>query len=85
MHENFVYMYCIFRNTVINSYTNTLPRQWIKAFALEPVISRKSTKAKLEKVVNSYYSDVYNKGNLKLHCHMKTKKLSVHFIIKKYF
>ena len=53
-----------YRNSAINSYVTAVINQWIKAFGEDFVITRKSVKTKLEKLISSYYSNVYNKGTL---------------------
>ena len=54
-----------FRNDTINGYICALINQWNKPFGEDHVITRKPVKMKLEKIVKSYYVDVYlpGKGN----------------------
>ena len=51
-----------FRNDAINVYICTLISQWKKTFGENHVITRKSVKMKLVKIVKSYYADVYLLG-----------------------
>ena len=51
---------------VINSYTNALLNHWKNTFGDNHVMTRKSIKEKLVKIIKSYYTEVYAKGMLKL-------------------
>ena len=50
------------RNDAVNGYICALINQWKKVFGENHAITRKSVKMKLEKIVKSYYVDVYFPG-----------------------
>ena len=64
-------------NDAINSYVTALILQWQKVFVSNHVLTRKSLKSKLEKTINSYYTNVHNKAYRKKNKHpLKTETVS---------
>ena len=60
VHKQLISIFSIlYRADANNSYGNALICQWIKAFGEPHVITKKSVKLKLEKLVENYYSHVY--------------------------
>ena len=50
-------------STALNQYITALSSQWVKSFGPDHVLSHSTIKKKLEKLVASYYSQVYIKGH----------------------
>ena len=55
-------------STALNQYITALSSQWVKSFGPDHVLSHSTIKKKLEKLVASYYSQVYIK------CHRSSGK-----------